>query len=148
MEDLQVLNEIHWTLTDPTGHISYGYDEYDRRIPVPREVARKKLPIRTGDRVAILYSGTKPILSVPLIGNTIGDFFSSIHRGMGVRLKPGHEKIMALLREFREPESSELLERYRSGRLTPRDIVSGNYQYFEGGVKRMPNGVWVYNTGS
>lgn len=107
----------------------------------------RKLPVSPGDRVCLVYYDGKPTdITYPVNGDTYRDMLLSIEEGMGTPVLYS-EYIDRILNNFVEPWRSKFRDLYLMGRVTPGHLI-GDYNNFEDGLKRLPNGIWIYNYGS
>lgn len=144
-------NEISWRITSSLDTLCIGYDKCDNRIPVPQKILDMKLEIKEGDRVALAYCDDVPMITVPIHGNTVYDFFKSIYDGVHQKLEKNtlnDVTIPCIISKFLDTKRIlELTKLYNNNLLTPYDLIYNNYDFFDGNIQRMSNGVWEFAIG-
>jgi hypothetical protein len=151
---------IMWRTTNPVNSAHMGFrGDTDDRIPVPADVWNAKLPVRKGDRVALVFFDGAPAVTAPVKGGTVRDMFDSIAAGMQKRIdadqfRTAYAAIGAFL--VTKPRTGilqgkslvvQLVEKLEAGTLTPYDLVRDNYDFYEGNLSRT-DGIWTYAVGS
>lgn len=143
-------NDIQWITTNPVSSVNVGY-ENDKPIPVPKYLLAKKLKIRKNDRIVLVYHDSRPVITAPIIGDTVKDLFQSISKGMKIIIKPDRdnvENVYSIISRFIPKRRSILVDLFEKNKLTPYHLVRDNYDFYEGNLKRNRNGVWTYAVGS
>jgi len=136
------INSIAWIITEPAETACFldsrGIDE----LPLPDRVVGFDLAPAAGDRIALF--GNESRLTVPFQGTTVGDFMTSIERGM--RLPATDRCVDERIEMFGDVYIEDLRWRQSTGRLVYADLV-GDHYFFEGRLRRA-DGVWTYAAGS
>lgn len=128
------------------------------RMTLPLSVAAKEFPeefkkrvtVRKRDRIALVYDNGKPVLTAPATGSTYGQVLRSLEKGLGKPLttEDVYAVYVVISRFFHRADRLRLIKKFESGKLTARDLIRDNYEFFEGNLKRGKGGVWVYASGS
>lgn len=143
------IDNIQWRTTDPISTMNIGYDDDDKRIPVPKELLEQKLKIKKNDRVVLVYNRSVPIITAPIIGSTVKDLFKSINKGMHKIIQHDNvENIYSLISRYVPKKRFELITLFEQHKLTPYHLVRNNYDFYEGNLRRNNSGIWTYAVGS
>lgn len=145
------VNDIQWRTTNPVSSMNVGWDENERPIPVPKYLLTKKLKIKKNDRIVLVYHNSQPVITAPIIGDTVKDLFQSISKGMKMTIKPDRdnvENVYSIISRFVPKRRSILVDLFEKNKLTPYHLVRDNYDFYEGNLKRNRSGVWTYAVGS
>lgn len=145
------VNDIQWRTTNPISSMNIGWDNNDNPIPVPKHLLVKKLNIKKNDRIVLVYHDSKPVISAPIIGDTVKDLFQSISKGMNTVIRPDKnnvEQVYSIISRFVPRRRHILINLFEENKLTPYHLVRDNYDFYEGNLKRERNGIWTYGVGS
>ncbi|AYV79357.1 MAG: hypothetical protein Faunusvirus10_20 [Faunusvirus sp.] len=120
--------------------------------PVPKEYLNRILPVRKGDVVVLAYDDGKPFFTHPIRGKRVIDVFKAIEAGVKVVLKSDNfetrNKVYRTLARFMHArDRRRLADKFERGKLRLIDLMGG-YVFYEGGLKRIAGGIWIYNLGS
>ena len=76
----KLISKVSWTLlTNPVDAIMYENKNYNEELPISQEILNIKL---RGKRIILLYSGGKPLLTTPFVGNTFGQWMECLYQGL------------------------------------------------------------------
>lgn len=142
-------NKISWNITKPLSSACI-YTEDDESIKVPNYILEKKMPIKNGDSVALMYFNNEVMFTEPVKGKNYESILKAIEKGMKKKISLEREdinKVYILISRFGGSENRiKLVKKYEQGNLTVADLLGG-YEFYEGNLKRK-NKIWVYGLGS
>lgn len=146
-------NDISWIITEPLSkakiyiHTNTGDDNF---IPVPKNILDTTKPIKSGDRVALLWDRGEPVYFANVRGSTTKSILTAVEKGMKEHIPVTYENtkiVYKIIGNFlRKPMRQELVKKYESGKITPADLA-GDHVFFEGNISRK-NHIWAFGLGS
>ena len=145
------MKSICWNLKQSLAFANAGYDSSNKLVKISNEIWNKKLNVKRGDQISLVYYDGKPIITHSIKGNTIKDILKSLENGLRKPLEVTYEnakKVYITTSSFRfAKDRIKIIKLFENKKLCPIDLI-GNYQFFEGSLKRTRNGTWVYDVGS
>ena len=147
----KLISKVSWTLlTNPVDAIMYENKNYNEELPISQEILNIKL---RGKRIILLYSGGKPLLTTPFVGNTFGQWMECLYQGLNKTFivddlsMEGIEGIYACIGcWFHAEDRLKLIKKFEANKLKPSELL-GNHIFFEGSL-RLEKGAWSYSLGS
>lgn len=142
------MQKFHWYMVKPVKSIQ-DFDEN----PLTKETLNQKIAIKKGDKVALFYNEEGPVYTEPINGSTLKDVLNAIERGLNKTIPNDDLEIRRIVYDkicyfFSGKNRLDLIKKYEKGILKSIDLIKGGRDFYEGNLKRLKNGIWIYGTGS
>ncbi len=139
---------LSWTLGTPitTARV---YNEAGELEEVPSSVWSSKLVgFKPSDRVVVLKNEGEPVVTEPILVNSIRGAFAAIAKGLARKVpSTDADWMFEKIENFRKASDRKSIKaKWAEGSLKYQDLL-GDHAYFEGSLQRK-NGVWNYDLGS
>lgn len=144
---------ISWNINHPVSKAKLWDSKKNDFVTIPPGMLDKKVAVRKGDRITILFQDGKPLFTEPLgAAKTLRGVFTSIERGLDRKIPKDkfdvREKVYRQIAAFfHYKHRMPLVKKFEAGILKVRDLL-GDHVFWEGGLKRGKGGIWTYGLGS
>jgi hypothetical protein len=148
-------NNISWSMYE-SHKTAYVFDEnYDGPDKEKTKlIMNKKVPIKKGDQIVILYDNSKPIITKEWNGGetTIKNVLYFIEKALNENINNNNNDLITAVYKrisswFCSKLRLELVEKFEKGKLKPKDLL-GDHRYFEGMKRRGSSKFIEYSVGS
>jgi hypothetical protein len=129
-------------------HLATGLDQaLSIDAPITKKQLDSALPIKKGDRVALLYVAGAPALSYPVKGSRLRNLLTSLEKGLRLPIDVNRSNTNVVYQVvgqyFDSKQRIKLIRKFEQGRLTALELT-GDYLVFAGSLRRNKDGVWTY----
>ena len=133
---------------------AYAFDKnYEPDHEKTKVIMNKKVPIKRGDKIAVLYVNHEPYLVTKWNkkDGTLKEVLEHLYDALDTPLEPNWEETKGIYERisnwFKSEDRLELVRKYENGELKPKELL-GDHLYFEGmGREGSSKNIWV-STGS
>lgn len=149
----KITSGISWTMTESPDN-AYAFDKnYEPDLEKTKVIMNKKVPIKRGDEITVLYVDHEPYLVTKWNkkDGTLKEVLEHLYEALDTPLEPNWEETkgiyMRISNWFKSEARLELVKKYENGTLKPKELL-GEHRYFEGmGREGSSKNIWV-STGS
>ena len=140
-------------MTDPPSEAYVSGEDYEPDPVLTKEAMEKKIPIKRGDEIAVLYVEGKSFLVTKWNkkDGTMKEVLEHLYEALDEPLVPDWRETTGIYKRigswFDGEKRLELVRKYESGQLKAKELL-GDHLFFEGmGREGSSKNIWV-GTGS
>lgn len=145
---------ISWRINQPLSDLQIYDGKTADYVTDKKEIdayLNQTVPIKSGDKVVVLYVDGLPAITVPVTGTKLINVLRAIEKGVNqVITDSDFNNTMIVYKTignfFHKKDRLNLVNKFESKKLKVKDLL-GDHIFYEGGLHRK-NHVWLYGLGS